>query len=73
MTLGPFIIVEIFQFDSRDVVIVTEQQNEILIIKTTPPSPKELVVRTTSPSDSLSALQEEDPFVLSVSTAPALL
>ena len=73
MALGPSTAVEIPQFDSRDVAVVTGQQNEILIIKATPPPPEELVVRATPPPDSLPTLQEEDPFVLSASTAPALL
>ena len=73
MTLDSSITVEIPQFGSRDVVVVIGQQNEILIIKATPSFLKKLVVRTTSSPDSLSAFQKKDPFVLSVSTVPALL
>ncbi|ERF71294.1 hypothetical protein EPUS_03448 [Endocarpon pusillum Z07020] len=73
MALGPSTATDIPQFGLRDVAVVTGQQNKILVIKATPPPPEKLVVRATPPQDSLPAPQEEDPFVLPASTAPALL
>ena len=79
MTLNVFTVTKILQFGPRDVFVVTEQQNEILIIRTTSSSPKELVTRTTSLpfKDSLSASQKkkkkENPFILSTSTVSVLL
>jgi hypothetical protein len=55
MALGAFTAVEIPLFGPRDVAAVTGQQDEILIIRITPPPPlEEPVVRATPPlEDSL--------------------
>jgi hypothetical protein len=52
------------RFGPRDVTMVTGRQDEVLIIRATPP-PLEEALPT--------AQQKQDPFVLPASTAPALL
>jgi hypothetical protein len=77
MTLDT-LTVEILLFSSRDVTVIIEWQDKILIIRVIlllTPS-EELVIRTMpSPlEDSLPVpWKEENPFVLPASTAPALL
>ena len=77
MTLDVSTTTEILLFGSRDVAVVTGQQDEILIIRATSPStPEELVIRTTSaPSENnlSTPLEEKNLFILPASTAPALL
>jgi hypothetical protein len=64
------------RFGPRDVAVVTGQQDEILVVRPTPPTPKTVVVRATPPStkDILTTTQEEEnPYFLPASTAPSLL
>lgn len=91
MTLSASTTAEIPLFGPRDVAVITGQQEEMLIIRATPPpAPEELFVRATPPpvpeellvratpappQDSLllPSEEEENPFILPASTAPALL
>jgi hypothetical protein len=89
MTRNTSTAAEISQFGPRDIAIVTEQQDEIIIIRATLLlSPEEPVSRATPLlfKDSLPAPQQQEeeeeeeekkeqknPFILSASTAPALL
>ncbi|ERF73132.1 hypothetical protein EPUS_09150 [Endocarpon pusillum Z07020] len=75
MTLAASTAAEIPSFGSRDVAVVTGQEDEILVIRETPPPPEELVAGATPLplEDDLPAPWEENPFILPASTAPALL